>query len=65
MTPVTKEEFFAALYADNRDIMPSIVGQWVDGVGYTSEWRTNNCQRALFGKSDDKNYWLVQPPRIA
>lgn len=47
---VTKEEFYAALSADKRDIMPSIVGSYErKGRGYVQEWRTNNSSRVLFG----------------
>jgi hypothetical protein len=46
---VSKDEFYAALYADKRDIMPSIVGAWSEVTGYTQEWRTNDSRRELFG----------------
>lgn len=47
---VTKDEFYAALKADPRDIMPSIVGAYEhNGRGYTQEWRTQNSLRTLFG----------------
>lgn len=62
MRPVTSDEFFAALYADKRDIMPRIVSQYDPVSGFTSEWSTNNSAQVLFGKSDDADggrYWLV------
>jgi hypothetical protein len=47
---VTKDEFYAALKADPRDIMPSIVGSYErNGRGYTQEWQTQNSLRTLFG----------------
>lgn len=46
---VTKERFYAALYADKRDIMPSIVSGWSDETGYTQEWRTQDTRSDLFG----------------
>lgn len=64
---VSKDEFYAALSADKRDIMPSIVGAWDNDTGYTSEWRTRNTQQ-LWGRSqcgdchgsgNGKKYWLV------
>ena len=48
---MTKEEFFAALAADKRDIMPRIVNEWVDGEGYRSEWRDQGLARGHFGTS--------------
>lgn len=41
MIEVTKEEFYQALYADKRDIMPSISNP------YYVEWRTKD--RTLWG----------------
>lgn len=35
---VSHKEFYAALYADQRDIMPRIVGPWSDATGYLQEW---------------------------
>ena len=40
---VTKEEFFAALYADRRDIMPT------NEAPDRTYWRTNDHVRTLFG----------------
>lgn len=47
MRVVTREEFFAALNADKRDIMPS-----VDRVPfpYSSTWRDRN--RNVFGRTE-------------
>lgn len=57
---VTKEVFFEALKADNRDIMPSIRGPWRDDLGgYETEWRTKDGNRVLFGKSIASMYWLA------
>ena len=50
---VTEQEFFEALKADKRDIMPSIIGGW-GPQGYVSLWQTNNGARTLFGRSTDK-----------
>jgi hypothetical protein len=61
MKQVAADEFFAALNADPRDIMPTIVSGWP----YTSEWRNQKSQqRELFGKTvdsetDEKTYWLA------
>jgi len=49
LVDVTEDEFFAVLYADPRDIMPSIIGAYSKETGYTSEWRANNGTRTLFG----------------
>jgi hypothetical protein len=46
MVPVSKDEFFAALYADKRDIMPSL-GASRD----YSEWLTNDYRRIAFGRT--------------
>lgn len=63
MVAVSQEAFFAALKADPRDIMPTIVSGYEPGTGYTSEWRTqNSVQRTLFGKSNNQGYWLVKLP---
>lgn len=59
MREVTKEEFFAALYADKRDVMPTVEHP------ERTEWRDRN--RNLFGRSfpgwrnprDAKSWWLV------
>lgn len=60
MKEVSKDAFFAAMKADKRDIMPVIAGSRSPESGYTSEWRTNDNQRALFGKSIETppTYWL-------
>jgi hypothetical protein len=53
---VTKEAFFAALAADRRDIMPSVIRSG------ESEWRTNDSRRDLFGKSkghgEGSRWWI-------
>lgn len=53
---VPKDEFFAALRADSRDIMPVIV---TDEYPYTSEWRSRDTRRELFGVSRDNQWWLA------
>lgn len=56
MREVSKDEFFTALYADPRDIMPTIVGRYP----YKSEWRDQKSHaRTLFGMSEDSKYFLV------
>lgn len=56
MREVTKDEFFAALYADPRDIMPRIERPYP----YTSEWRNQKSFRQeLFGVSRENRYWLT------
>lgn len=63
MLQVTKEAFYAALSADKRDIMPTIVSGYDRATGYTSEWRTNAVRGELFGKSDNGDggrYWLCR-----
>lgn len=57
MRQVSQEEFYAALKADPRDIMPTIPGGY-GPAGYTSEWRDKN--RRLFGISNNDGYWLAQ-----
>jgi hypothetical protein len=60
---VTKEEFYKALYADPRDIMPTIVNSWRDDVGYIQEWRSNKGTGLLFGITSgnrEKVYQLVR-----
>jgi len=64
---VTREEFHAALNADPRDIMPTIVSKNDPITGYTAEWRTQTVGRALFGKTDGYavtsefgRYWLYE-----
>lgn len=63
LTEVTKDEFFATLYADPRDIMPSIVA---GPYPYMSKWVTNNSARTLFGvskntaNSAERHYFLVK-----
>ncbi len=68
MYDVTKEQFFAALYADNRDIMPRIVSSWSETDGYRQDWQTQHG--ILFGRSWGRDtvgndsrqcYQLVQP----
>lgn len=60
MKQVTKEDFFKALYADKRDIMPVIVGDWEqDKGGYKQEWRTSHNRRELFGVSQGGSFWLA------
>lgn len=59
---VTRDEFFAALYADPRDIMPRIRHERRHQEhGYTSDWKTANG--AIFGVSRGvgakREYWLV------
>lgn len=53
MKQVTKDEFYAALYADKRDIMPRIVNNWNEEIGYIQEWRTQHGG-VLFGKTDGR-----------
>jgi hypothetical protein len=60
MKEVNQKEFFKALNNDSRDIMPTIIGKYP----YTSEWRTNNINRVLFGKSAENKYWLVKEATI-
>jgi hypothetical protein len=66
MRDVTQSEFYAALSADKRDIMPVIVGRWSDETGYVEEWRTNDYRRDLFGKSWgvglERHYQLFTTP---
>jgi len=58
MKKVTQKEFFKALYADPRDIMPSIEGEYNrEKGGYLSRWMTK--ARVLFGESQGKNYYLA------
>lgn len=58
MKQVSQDEFFAALYADKRDIMPSIVGDIYDPQsGYTKIWKDRSGN--VFGKSDNLEYWLA------
>lgn len=60
MRPVSRDEFFALLKADSRDIMPSIVGG--NGRdGYLSEWRDQKNARGLFGASQGSptKYFVV------
>lgn len=58
LNEVTKEAFFAALSADPRDIMPTIVNATHP---YRSEWRDQKgSSRALFGESYDGHYWLME-----
>lgn len=64
--PVSHKDFFAALYADSRDIMPRIVGPWNEQAGYTHEW-TVVATRAMVGISTSgilgKNtYFLATQP---
>ena len=58
MRQVSKEEFFAALYADPRDIMPAIVGEWQEPRGYLSVWKDKAGR--LFGRSQGGEFWLAQ-----
>ena len=53
MNEVTQQQFYAALSADNRDIMPSIVGKWDDEIGYVQEWRTQHGGQ-LFGRTEGR-----------
>lgn len=65
---VTKAEFYKVLYADKRDIMPSIVSGWNDISGYTSEWRLNGHSGSWIfgrhqsgnahGRDEGKKFWL-------
>ncbi len=48
LTQVSREEFFRVLYADPRDIMPSISGS---RFPYSSDWKTKSGE--LFGVSKD------------
>lgn len=59
MQEVSKAAFYAALFADPRDIMPSLANspRWQEGVGYIAEWRDRSGR--LFGKSDNRGYWLA------
>lgn len=65
MVEVTKEIFFKALYADNRDIMPSV------SQPYVTKWETRN--RELWGwestgwKSPfgEENIFAIYPTAIA
>jgi TorA maturation chaperone TorD len=45
VTEVTREQFFAALTADHRDIMPTVVSK----PPYESIWKTREGD--IFGKS--------------
>lgn len=66
MQRVTRDEFFAKLKADARDVMPSLAnaGKWDDTIGYVQEWRDQRT-RALFGATDGgtsrlgSRYWLL------
>ena len=63
MRQVTKEEFFSALYADKRDIMPTIISDWDhERGGYTSEWkdRSRNLFGKSFGNGENGEWWLVE-----
>jgi hypothetical protein len=65
MNEVSKDVFFKTLYADPRDIMPSIEQQrWDKETGYTSLWKDRNGN--LFGKTNgngrNDRYWLVKEP---
>ena len=51
MREVTEKEFFSLLYADKRDIMPTIVSGYGEH-GFISEWRTQSIARVLFGVSN-------------
>ncbi len=51
MKQVTKEEFFAPIYADGLDVHPSIVTKFP----YTSVWRFHRrLGEPLYGKTVDK-----------
>ena len=71
LTEVTSDEFYRALTADRRDIMPTIVGSYErHGRGYVQEWRTNNSSRVLFGVTHggdfpftSKRYFVVGSSR--
>ena len=65
MRRATKDEFFARLKADPRDIMPQIPNSRHDMItGYTEEWRQQHT-RVLFGVSDGgttflaARYWIA------
>ena len=64
---VTKDQFFTALIADKRDIMPLIDSGWDSATGYVQVWRSQGV-RALFGVTDGgthlcaSRYWLVCVP---
>lgn len=52
LVPVTKEEFYAVLMAEKRDIQPHIVSAWNNETGYTHEWRVHSGSNTpLFGVS--------------
>jgi hypothetical protein len=63
MKQVTQDEFFKALYADPRDIMPRVVGNYP----YKSEWRNQkSIAQELFGVSQsgetnqESTYYLIE-----
>jgi hypothetical protein len=61
MTEVTKDQFFAALYADPRDIMPMNVS--TKGPG-KSIWALNGVRNApAFGESIGHDWTTNTPPR--
>ena len=51
---VSETEFFAALNADARDIMPSIIGKYP----YVSKWMTKTG--GVFGESAAGKYFLFE-----
>lgn len=53
MKEVTQEQFYAALNADKRDIMPRIVGGWDEQIGYVQEWVTPRGDQ-LFGRTEGR-----------
>jgi hypothetical protein len=64
MREVTNEQFFAALYAQPLDIMPSFTNErWAEPWGYVSIWKHNNRpQSKSFGVSAGtgrQRYWLA------
>ena len=51
MRKVTKEQFFAPIYAKNLDVHPRIV----TGFPYTSSWEFHRqVNRAVYGKTVDR-----------
>ena len=58
MKVVTKDEFFAALSADKRDIMPSLSGStWSEEIGYKAKWKDwrGNIFGVTYGRECNNN----------
>jgi hypothetical protein len=63
MNKVSKEEFYAVLFANNNDIMPHLGQQKYDvEKGYTSTWKYRRTDE-VFGVSDNTGYWLTKKPQ--